>query len=135
MTQQEMELIVAELASESSGGEGLVQFIYNEVAMLLISDAQHNRMRIVAPIIEANQLTQEHLYASLISNYHLALDARYALSDGVLYSTYIHPLKELTRGQIESALRQVSTLAQTFGTDYTSGELSYGTQQSQGQDI
>jgi len=83
-------------------------------------------MRIVAPVIEATQLTEEQILSSMISNYHLALDARYAIGDGILYSVYIHPLAELTETQLVSAVRQVATLRNTFGNGYTSGELTFG---------
>ena len=62
----------------------------------------------------------------MVSNFHLALDARYAIAKGVLYAAYIHPLKELTEQQLQSAVIQVSTLRLTFGTTYTSGALTFG---------
>jgi len=135
MTQKKMEKIVTDMASDSEGVPGNIQFIYNGVQMAIISNVEHNRMRIVAPIIEASRLEDKHLFATLISNFHLALDARYALGSNLLFSVYIHPLKELTRDQIESAVRQVATLQQTFGGEYTSGQLSYGAPTSQGEDI
>jgi len=85
-------------------------------------------MRLVSPVIEASNMSEQQIIASLVSNYHLALDARYAIGSGVLFSTYIHPLAELTESQLISAVRQVATLSKTFGTTYTSGELSFGVQ-------
>lgn len=139
MTQEQMATIIAELSDTYQSGDGgslsNIQFVYNDVAMALVSDAANNRMRIIAPVAEADKLSQEHLLASMVSNFHLALDARYAIGNGVLYSTYIHPLKELTKEQLISAVRQVATLKSTFGTSYTSGELSYGSQSTDEQDI
>ena len=134
MTQNHMEEYVRELASESDGQAGNLIFIYNSIQMQLISDVSHNRMRIVAPIGAVDDVDQEQLYAMMISNYHLALDARYAFGNGILYSVFIHPLYELSEDQIHSAVRQVAGLVATFGKDYTSGELSFGTQQ-RGQEI
>ena len=93
--------------------------------MYLISDTQHNRMRIVAPITNYSDLTREQLDAVLESNYHKALDARYAVSKDVLFSAYIHPLSEMHERQVRDAVRQVANLALTFGTDYSSGDLSF----------
>jgi hypothetical protein len=50
----------------------------------------------------------------------------YAVSEGVLYSAYIHPLSELSESQLTSAIEQVANLAITFGYEYTSGTLEYG---------
>lgn len=49
-----------------------------------------------------------------------------AISDGVLYSAYIHPLSDLSRPQLKSAVVQVANLALSFGTEYTSGVLTFG---------
>lgn len=135
MTQDKMAIIIAELAGEYEGTLNSIQFVYNDVVMVLISDNEMNRMRIIAPITEVDNLTDSHLKAAMVSNYHLALDARYAIGNGVLYAAYIHPLKELTKEQLESAVRQVSSLRLSFGTTYSSGELTYGVRNPEEQDI
>lgn len=62
----------------------------------------------------------------LEANFHSALDARYATSDGVLYAAFIHPLSPLTEAEVRSAVAQVASLVRSFGTTYSSGELVYG---------
>lgn len=126
MNQNQMEKIVKEMAETSQGEQGVVEFKYNKLSLYLISDTVHDRMRIISPVIDYDQLSSEQLHDILESNYHKSLDARYALSDGVLYSTYIHPLSVLTEEQIESAVIQVANLAASFGKDYSSGVLTYG---------
>ena len=126
MNQKNMESIVKHMAKESSGSKGVVEFNYEGVKMVLISDVKHDRMRIIAPITNYSQLELKHLDAALDSNFHKALDARYAVSEGVLYSAYIHPLSSLTESQIESAVKQVANLALSFGTEYSSGFLTFG---------
>lgn len=125
MDQVTMEKIVKAMAEGSKGENGVVDFHFEQVRMYLISDTTHNRMRIVAPITDASKLSEEQTLAILESNYHQALDARYAISKGVLFSAYIHPLAELTEAQIKSAVIQVANLALSFGNEYTSGVLSY----------
>lgn len=125
MSQASLERIIKAMADTSRGEQGAVEFDFNNVRMYVISDVKHNRMRIVAPVAEYAKLTREQRDAVLVSNYHKSLDARYAVSEGVLYSAYIHPLAELNEGQIRSAVRQVSNLALSFGTDYSSGELTF----------
>jgi len=126
MTPSKIKKIINEIAEEVEEQNGNLTFYYNGATLALLSDSEANRMRIVAPVIEATQLTEEQILSSMISNYHLALDARYAIGDGILYSVYIHPLAELTETQLVSAVRQVATLRNTFGNGYTSGELTFG---------
>jgi len=125
MNQNLMEKAVKNMASHSEGGKGLVKFKFSNTQMYLISDVKHNRMRIIAPIIEYKKLTIKHLDAILESNFHKSLDARYAVSKGVLYSAYIHSLAELNETQIKSAVQQVANLALSFGNEYSSGMLTY----------
>jgi len=126
MTQEVMEKIVASHVEVISQKKGYVVFRYKEVKMALISDVKHDRMRIIAPITEYPALTSETKNAAMEANFHSALDARYGVSKGVLYSAYIHPMSPLTKQELESALDQVAVLARTFGSTYTSGGLTFG---------
>ena len=126
MNQKSMEHIAKGMAQNSKGENGFVEFSYSNVTLYLISDVEHDRMRIIAPIADYNKLTRQHLDAALESNFHKALDARYATSKGVLYSAYMHRLSELSESQLISAVEQVANLALTFGGEYSSGTLVYG---------
>jgi hypothetical protein len=128
MSQTKMEDIVHSMATKAEGDKGYVKFEYQGVTMLLLSDVTHNRMRIIAPVAAYADLNENHKRAMLESNFHSSLDARYALSDGIVYTAYIHPLHELSEEQVRSAVKQVSALALSFGSEYTSGELSFGNQ-------
>ena len=55
-----------------------------------------------------------------------ALDARYAIAQGQLWSTFIHPLDSLTQDDFVSALAQTVTLVKTYGTTFSSGAMSFG---------
>jgi len=135
MTQAKMAEIIAKLSGDYEGSLNNIQFSYNDVLMALVSDKDNNRMRILAPITSVDNLSDAHLKAAMVSNFHLALDARYAIGKGVLYATFIHPLKELSEEQLRSAVRQVSSLRLTFGTTFTSGELQYGGRNASEEDI
>ncbi len=126
MTQDEMERIVIDNVELIEQKKGYVVFEYKKVKMVLISDVKHDRMRIIAPITDYSELTAEQKDVIMESNFHRALDARYAVSNGVLYSAFIHPMSLLIQKELEDALNQVSTLALTFGSSYSSGELSFG---------
>ena len=126
MNQERMESIIKGMALESKGEKGVVEFVYHQVRMYLVSDVKHDRMRIIVPIIEYKKLTRTQIDLVLESNFHKSLDARYAVREGVLYAAYIHPLSDLSEAHIKSALAQVANLALTFGKEYTSGFLQYG---------
>lgn len=125
MTQEVMEEFVAEHVEIIKRNKGYIFFTYENVKMALISDVKHDRMRIISAITKYPSLNLETKNAVMESNFHLALDARYAVSQDVLYSAYIHPLSSLTKNELKSALSQVSTLAATFGTTYSSGKLVF----------
>ena len=126
MSQGAMEQIIREMAQQSKGENGFVEFIYNEVPMYLISDVEHDRMRIISPIAEYKNLGRVEIDAMMESNFHKSLDARYATREGVLYSAFIHRMSELSESLLISGVNQVAALAQTVGGEYTSGSLVYG---------
>jgi len=70
-------------------------------------------------------LEEGMMEAALAANFHSVLDAKYAISEGLIWSTFIHPLRELTEEQVESAIKQIYYSSLTFGTDYTGGELVF----------
>ena len=136
MTQERMAAIIEEYAGGVTGPPNQLLFVYEGFDLSVVSDKSTNRMRILTPVVPVSELTQEQIVNILVSNYHLALDARYAFGGGgLLYSVYIHPLQELTVDQLHSAIRQVTSLRSTFGTTYTSGELIFGAPRQQGEDI
>ena len=125
VTQDEMEKIVTETVEVIESKKGYVVFDYKKVRMALISDVDHDRMRIITPITKYSELDLAQIGKIMDSNFHGALDARYASSKDVLYSAFIHPMSPLSQKELIDALNQVAALALTFGTTYSSGELSY----------
>ena len=128
MDQARMQSIIKEHASKPSGEGGVMEFQYHGVRMAVISDAKHDRMRIIAPIVKYADTTDEQIESMMIANFHNALDSRYAVSQGILYSAFIHPLSTLGEGMLVRAMDQVANLALTFGSEYTSGSLVFGGQ-------
>jgi len=58
MTQERMSEILGYVAGELTGPINNIQFVFNEVPMALLSDAKNNRMRIIAPITQVENLTR-----------------------------------------------------------------------------
>ncbi|MDH5464565.1 MAG: hypothetical protein OEW60_02990 [Thiovulaceae bacterium] len=105
--------------------KGYLFFTYLGTKMVLLSDEGHDRMRIISSITTYSNLAPKIKDSLMHSNFHLALDARYAVSEDVLYSAFIHPLSTLTREDFESALKQVYNLVASFGKTYSSGQLEF----------
>jgi len=126
MTIQALQDILSDTVQDLKGGDGHWRFTYADVQMALLTSRPHDRMRIVAPIGPEAELTGQQRKRMLEANFHSALDARYATSNGLVYVAYIHPLSPLRREEMQSALRQIAELVKTFGTAYSSGELSFG---------
>ncbi|MDF1880772.1 hypothetical protein JHD50_05545 [Sulfurimonas sp. MAG313] len=105
--------------------KGYVLFKYLGVKMALLSDEIHNRMRIISPITKYSNLAPNIKDSLMHSNFHLALDARYAVSEDTLYAAFIHPLSTLNEEDLDSAIKQVCNLASSFGKTYSSGQLDF----------
>ncbi len=126
MTRERLESFVTEVSILTDGGDGVLAAVFNAVPMLVISDPSADRMRIVSPIIETSELLGRETEIMLEANYHLALDARYATSDGVVYAAFVHPLSSLTESEVLSGMRQVAALVQNFGSTWSSDEMVFG---------
>lgn len=99
------------------------QFAHQGVPMACLTDPSFDRMRFIAPIKEMSKIDDETKDAVLEANFHTALDARYGSSNGLLFAAFIHPLSSLEATLAVSALDQVASLVQTFGSHYSGGTL------------
>jgi len=102
-----------------------IQFLYQEIPIFSIYDESANRMRIISPIVETKDVIEEQLLNMLVANFHSALDVKYALSDEIIWSVFIHPLKELSDHQVLDAISQVHAASITFGSTYSSTDLVF----------
>ena len=125
MDNDQLEEILVELSDSIAGQSGAWQLVIEETFMLCFTDEANNRMRIISPIAEMNDVTDEQIGSALEANFHSALDVRYAISDGIMWSAFIHPLRELSTEQAIDAVIQVYSAAVTFGDTYASTNLSF----------
>jgi hypothetical protein len=82
-------------------------------------------MRIMTPVAEDDELSAKQVRTLLEANFDRALDARYALARGYVWSAFIHPLTALTEAEFVDGVHQVVTLAENYGTSYTSTDLVF----------
>lgn len=135
MNNNRLEQLLTKQVDSISGVDGRWQAMYNEVPLVIITDQNNDRMRIIAPIIETSKLDEELLLDCLTANFHSALDVKYAISDGILWSVYVHPLSPLSDGEVSSAVNQVYAAAVTFGTTFSSTPLLFGGGQEKPKEI
>lgn len=126
MTNQKLKDILTQEVDSIEGVSGRWQLKLNELPMMVLTDSINDRMRIIAPIIEISRLDKELLLDCLTANFHSALDVKYAISDNILWSVYIHPLSPLSEQEVRSAVQQVFLAAATFGTSFSSTPLLFG---------
>jgi len=126
MDLEHIDRVVRELGTSVQSNGRAWQFELLGRELILITDTHADRMRVISAIGASAELPGEALMVLLAADFHTALDARYAISDGILYSAFIHPLSSLSDEELRSGLRQTATLANNFGTSFSSGELVFG---------
>lgn len=102
------------------------EFTVAGVKVLLVYDTNADRMRLIAPVADAGTLKSEDLMRLMQANFDSALDARYAVAQGVLWSTFLHSLTSLGGEEFGSGVGQTVNLVATFGTTYNSGLFVFG---------
>lgn len=125
MTLLQLGELIERLDPEAQRDGNIWTLRYDELPLYVIADDSADRMRIMSPIVEAAALPQEQLYRVLQANFESALDARYAIAQGVLWSAYLHPLGALSEVQFFSGMAQTLNLVSTFGASYSSGSLFF----------
>ena len=126
MDNQRMQTIIESLSDRIEGDLGYWSFDVESREVVVITDVDADRMRIMTAVLETNELAAEEAGALLAANVDRALDARYALARGYVWSLFIHPLSPLTEAQFIDGVSQVVTLAENYGTSYTSTNLVFG---------
>ncbi|MEL7298368.1 MAG: hypothetical protein AAGJ86_11965 [Pseudomonadota bacterium] len=126
MTVDRIESIVARLDDNYQRNENSIAFSFADRDVLIIADPTADRMRVMTPVNAADALDPEELYRLLQANFDSALDARYAIANDMLWSTFIHPLATLSDEELLSGIGQTLNVADTFGTTYSSGAMVFG---------
>ena len=126
MTNERLQELIQRIDPEYTGRPGLWQLKFARVTLRIITDISADRMRIVIPIKKADALSSEEMYRILQANYDTALDARYAIGQGVLWSTFIHRLSSLNEQDFLSGLGQAINIVATYGKSYSSGAFAFG---------
>lgn len=125
MNNEELGKIIYVMADSLRGKAGNWQFVIKDRLLLCVTDENNNRMRIMSPIVEQKKLAYTDMLKVMEANFHTALDVKYAISNDLLWSVFIHPLRELSKEQVVDAIEQVYVAALTYGSTYNSTGLSF----------
>ena len=125
MTLDELAQLLVQATEDFEAEASHWRFAFRGVPMLCLCDPGFDRMRFIAPVVELVELDEATKDALLEANFHSTLDARYCSSGALLFSAFIHPLSSLDASLARSALDQVASLVETFGTHFSSGALEF----------
>lgn len=126
MTYERLGRILAVLDPELEPSGPAFQLRIEEIPVFVITDEAADRMRAMVPIRSAADLSTEDLMRMMQANFDSALDARYAVANGTLWATFIHPLSPLKKDQLISGLGQTVNVARTYGSLYSGGGVQFG---------
>lgn len=122
----EMDAVITAIDEEAVRNGNMWEFSVEDQRMLAVTDPAAGRMRVISPIAEVDGLPEDAMQRLMQANFDTALDARYAVANGLVWGAFIHPLDSLTTRDFASGILQVRSLAATFGTTFSSGALNYG---------
>lgn len=117
--------IIQNMGEQYQVNEGLWQLRVGNHAVTIFADEEADRVRIVVPITETEELTQRHLYRIMQANFDSTMDARYAIAKEILWSAYVQPLSTLTDEGFLHGLGQAVNLVDTFGSSFSSGSHTF----------
>lgn len=132
MTLARLTQIIQEIDPDAKVINNTMDLTVEDIPVLIVVSEPANRMRAMVPIRSAEDLTAQELERVLQANFDSALDARYAIAQGKLWSVFIHPLSPLERDQFLSGLVQTIDVARTYGQTYSGGATIFGNGDSSG---
>ncbi len=126
MTSAALERILKTMEPKTKGSCGRWEMQRDGIPVLIWADESHNRMRAMAPAVEAKWIDQQTLWRMMEANFATALDARYTVFENIVWAVFSHPLDSLRERDLVSGLQQVVALVKTAGTTYSSSDLRFG---------
>lgn len=125
MNNRKLDALIHRMGDNVDGRAGFWQFDFDGRPLICISDESHDRMRVMTPIAEVDDLDDDLIMACLSANYDRALDARYCVKGDTLWGAFIHPLLPLDDDLFFSGCSQVAEIARNFGSTFSSGKLAF----------
>jgi len=125
MNNNKLQELILRIDKKVQGKPGFWQLNYEGIGVYIITDEKADRMRIISAVSDADKISKTKMIRIMQANFDSALDARYSIAKGKVWSAYIHPLSSLSDKEFFSGLAQTITLVKSFGKSYSSGALIY----------
>lgn len=125
MTPADINDILRGLVDEFVDQEATWSLMYEDIPIHIIADVEADRLRVMSPVPDQALDDTGFLFRLLRANFESALDARYCVFQGTLYSCFLHPLARLDAELFIDAMEQVVTLVKTTGTTFSSTDLRF----------
>ena len=122
MDQERMERIFSAQVEKITGGQGFIRSKFDGFDIFVVSDVENDRMQMMVRIGAAERIDERYLTAMLEANVQSTLDARYGVTEGIIYSLFLHRISTLKEEDLISAFNQTVNLARNFGTTFSSRE-------------
>jgi len=126
MTHSTLGRLLERVLTDLEGSDGFWHGQRSDVTVYVISDVEHDRMRIMAPVGELRVKDAAFLTILLRANFDRALDAKYALRKRELWSVFMHPLSTIVPDDLGTFVDQVVRLVKNTGSTYASSDLVFG---------
>lgn len=126
MTAERLGVIILKIDEEAIQDGSSWYFHVEGLETAVVYDVAADRMRILIPIGPVEELVAEDLERMMQANFDSALDARYAIAQGMLWGVFIHPLSSLSDDEFLVGLGQTANVVVTYGSSYSSGLFIYG---------
>ncbi|TDJ11839.1 MAG: hypothetical protein E2O64_02750 [Gammaproteobacteria bacterium] len=125
MTLDRIDELVRRIDADAIRNGNSWQINYRDMPIYVIGDDNADRIRIMSPVSNAAILSEGQLVRLMQANFETALDARYAIAQGAVWSAFIHPLSVLSEREFFSGMGQTMSLVVTYGTTFSSGALAF----------
>ncbi len=117
--------VVREHLPAAEGEAGVWRADVDGIEVYVLADEGADRVRVMSPVVRADRDDHELLLVLLSANFDRALDAHYAVQNGVAWCLFVHTLSGLTSEGLGKAIKAVLTLARNTGTTFASGDVRF----------
>ncbi|MEP3479391.1 MAG: hypothetical protein ABJZ55_09105 [Fuerstiella sp.] len=124
MNPERLTALLEEVASVNERRDGFWNVDYLD-RNLLIVNKPIDLLRIMTPILPAEDVDVAILFQVLQANFERTRNARYALHGDYLWATFGYTFEVLTDSEIVTAMNQVTLLADSFGATFSASLIPF----------
>lgn len=124
MNSERLTALLEETAVIQERREGFWNVDYLDRNLLIVNQPD-DLLRIMTPILPAEDVDVAILFQVLQANFERTRNARYALHGDYLWAAFGYTFDALTESEITTAMDQVTLLADSFGSTFSASLISF----------